>query len=178
MGWSLGGHIILEAADRLPASGLMISGVPPVSSLAQFQESCFPHPALSCIFNSELSDDEISAWVAACFRPGAADIPDFLATDIKEADGREREVLGVSVINGYFKDEVEVVAGLDIPIAIIQGEKDQITNPAYLRELHIPTLWRCEIQAISDAGHTPQWEQPERFNELLEEFIGEVYVEM
>lgn len=171
VGWSLGGHIILEAAGRLAASGLMIFGAPPISSLAEYQEACFPNPALSRIFNRELSNEEISAWVAACFRPGANNIPDFLATDIKEADGIEREVLGVSAMNGNFKNEVEVVAGLNIPIAIIQGEKDQITNPAYLRKLHIPTLWRGEIQIIQDAGHIPQWEQPERFNQILEEFI-------
>lgn len=178
VGWSLGGHIILEAADRLPASGLMIFGTPPVSSVAQLQEACFPHPALSCIFNRELSDDEISAWVAACFRPGATDIPDFLTTDIRETDGMSREILGVSAINGNFKNEIAIVAGLKIPLAVIHGEMEQLINFAYLKRLDIPTLWRGEIQVIQDAGHTPQWEQPERFNELLEEFIGEVYVEM
>lgn len=176
VGWSVGGHIILEAADRLSASGLMVFGAPPISSLAEYQEACFPNPALSSIFNRELTDGEISAWVAACFRPGTNNIPDFLATDIKETDGREREILGVSAITGNFKNEVEVVGGLNIPIAIIQGEKDQITNPAYLRKLNIPTLWRGEIQIIPDAGHTPQWEQPEAFNLLLEEFIEEVVV--
>lgn len=174
VGWCLGGHIILEAADRLNASGLMIFGTPPVSSLTQFQEACFPHPALSRIFNPELSDEEISAWVAACFCPGAADIPDFMAMDLKQADGMSREILGLSVINGNFKNEIEVAVTLNVPLAIIHGEKDQITNPAYLRKLHIPTLWRNEIQIIPDAGHTPQWEQPEAFNRLLEEFIEDV----
>jgi pimeloyl-ACP methyl ester carboxylesterase len=35
----------------------------------------------------------------------------------------------------------------------------------------MPNLWRGEIQVITGAGHTPQWEQPESFNRLLREFI-------
>jgi pimeloyl-ACP methyl ester carboxylesterase len=173
VGFSLGGNVLLEAADKLDASGLLIFGTAPVSSLADFQRACFPNPALSIIFNRELTDDEISAWISALFRPGASDIPEFMIADMKRSDGTAREALLASVVNGKLKNGVEVVANLKIPIAILHGEKEQITNPAYLRGLNIPTLWRGDIQVIPDAGHMPQWEQPERFNRLLEEFIKE-----
>lgn len=172
--FSLGGNTVLEAADRLNGSGILISGTAPVSSLADFQKACFPNPALSPIFNRELTGDEISAWVAALFRPGANDIPDFMIQDMKRADGRARETLLAGVLAGRLKNEVDVVANLKIPIAVLHGEKEQITNPAYLRGLHIPTLWRGDIQVIPDAGHIPQWEQPERFNTLLGEFVEEI----
>jgi pimeloyl-ACP methyl ester carboxylesterase len=171
VGFSLGGNVLLEAAYRLDTAGLVLFGTSPVSSLADFQKACFPTPALSTIFNRELSDDELSAWVEALFRPGASDIPDFMAADMRRADGRGREALGASVINWRLKNGVEIAANLKIPIAVLHGEKEQITNPAYLRGLSIPTLWRGDIQAIPDAGHMPQWEQPEMFNRLLEEFI-------
>lgn len=173
VGLSLGGHILLEAADRLQASGLIISGAPPVSSAAQFQEAYLPNPALSALFNPELSDKEVSAWVAALFRL-EADIPDFLEADIRRSDRRARAGLGASVINGDFKNEVEVAAALNVPLAIIHGEKDQITNPDYIKKLHIPTLCRNKIQIIPDAGHTPQWEQPAAFNRLFGEFLEDV----
>ncbi|MBI5676056.1 MAG: hypothetical protein HZC48_09585 [Nitrospirae bacterium] len=44
-----------------------------------------------------------------------------------------------------------------------------------LREASIvDSLWRGDLQIIPNAGHLAQWEQPERFNRLLEEFIEEV----
>ena len=43
--------------------------------------------------------------------------------------------------------------------------------PGYISGLKMPTLWRGAIQFIPDAGHTPNWEQPEAFNALLEAFI-------
>jgi pimeloyl-ACP methyl ester carboxylesterase len=44
-------------------------------------------------------------------------------------------------------------------------------NAAYISKLAIPTLWRGELQIIKGAGHAPNWEQPEQFNAVLEEFI-------
>jgi len=173
-GWSLGGHIILEAADRLPTTGLMIFGTPPVASIAQFQEACFPIPELVCGFRPDLTEAEASAWVGRFFSPGVNDIPEFIISDIMRTDGKARECLGASTVKGEFKDEIESVAGLRIPVAVIHGENEQVINCAYLKRLVMPTLWRDAIQMIHDAGHTPQWEQPERFNVLLDEFIADV----
>jgi pimeloyl-ACP methyl ester carboxylesterase len=90
---------------------------------------------------------------------------------MKRADGRAREALGVSVAEGNYADEIAVVANLDKPLAIVQGEQESYANLPYLKNLTMPTLWRDEIRMIPEAGHTPQWEQPEKFNSLLTEFI-------
>ena len=170
-GWSLGGYVILEGADKLPAIGLMIFETPPVSSMAQFQEACFPVPELISGFKPILTEEEALAWSARFFSPGANDIPEFIISDIMRTDGKARECLGASAVKGEFKDEIGVVAGLSIPMAVTHVEEEQMINYAYLKRLAIPTLWRGEIQVIPDAGHTPQWEQPDRFNELIDEFI-------
>lgn len=170
-GWSLGGHVILEAADRLPATGLMIFGTPPVSSMAQFLEACFPVPELPCVYKPDLTEAEATTWSARFFSPGTKDIPEFIISDIMRTDGKARECLGASAAKGECKDEIGVLTGLSIPMAVIHGGKEQVINYAYLKRLAIPTLWRGEIQVIPDAGHTPQWEQPEGFNALLEKFI-------
>jgi len=47
VGWSLGGHIALEAASALPdAAGFVIFGTPPVSGPADMPEAFLPNPAL------------------------------------------------------------------------------------------------------------------------------------
>jgi pimeloyl-ACP methyl ester carboxylesterase len=43
----------------------------------------------------------------------------------------------------------------------------------YIKGLTMPTLWRGAPQVITDAGHAPQWEQPEQFNALLEALLLE-----
>jgi pimeloyl-ACP methyl ester carboxylesterase len=43
-----------------------------------------------------------------------------------------------------------------------------------LKEIKSPSLWRNEIQVISGAGHSPQWEKSEGLNTLVEEFIDDI----
>lgn len=105
------------------------------------------------------------------FKPGGQ-IPRFFFDNMRRTDGRAREALGVSIGEGNYSDEVAVVANLDKPLAIVHGEHESVANLSYLKNLTIPTRWRNKIQIIPDAGHTPQWEQPEVFNNLLMEFLS------
>ena len=71
-----------------------------------------------------------------------------------------------------FQDEAALVRDLKIPLAIVQGAEEQIVDLDYLRRLTAPTLWRGEVQVIEGSGHTPQWEQPEAFEKLLDAFAS------
>jgi pimeloyl-ACP methyl ester carboxylesterase len=172
VGWSLGGHIVLEANDQLPeAAGLMIFGTPPVGFPPAMAEAFLPHPAMNYTFKGDLTEEEMDAFVATFFAPEVADTPESFRADIRRTDGRARQVLGGSIRPGGYKDEIEVVANLSVPLAILHGEREQLVNIAYLRALTAPTLWRGEVQIIPQAGHAPHWEQPEQFSTLLEAFI-------
>lgn len=170
VGWSLGGHVLLEASGRMPESvGLMIFGTPPVGKpLAA--DAFLPNPLFPLAFKSALSEAEVVAVTAGFFRPGSP-ISSFFYEDMRRTQGMARQALGMSVGEGNYTDEVTVVANLDKPLAIVHGELDPLINLSYIKGLDIPTLWRGGIQIIADAGHTPQWEQPERFNRLLLEFV-------
>lgn len=54
---------------------------------------------------------------------------------------------------------------------LFQGAQDSIANLSHIKGLGIPALWKVAIQVIPDSDHAPQWEQRERFNSLLREFI-------
>ncbi len=173
VGWSLGGHVLLEASGRLPDSaGLMIFGTPPVGK-PMAADAFLPNPLFPLSFKSDLSEEEVAVVTAGFFKPDSR-ISTFFIEDMKRTDGRAREVLGVSVAEGNYTDEVSAVANLDKPLAVIHGELDPLVNLSYIRGLPLPTLWRDEIQVIPDAGHSPHWEQPEVFNALLMEFVGEL----
>lgn len=170
VGWSLGGHVLLEASGQLQNSpGLMLFGTPPVGK-PMAGEAFLPHPAMGLVFTSDLSAAEAEMVTAAFFKPGS-EIPPFFSEDIQRTDGRAREALRISIGEGRYADEVKIVATLKKPLAIVHGAEDPLINLSYIKGITMPTLWRGEIQMIPGAGHTPQWEQPESFNRLLRKFI-------
>lgn len=170
VGWSLGGHILLEASEQLQQSvGVMIFGTPPVGK-PMAAEAFLPHPAMGLVFTDDLSPAQSVSVAAAFIYPGSA-IPPFFPEDIQRTDGRARETLGISVGEGCYADELKIVADLKQPLAMVHGPNDSLINLSYLKGLTMPTLWRGEIQMITGAGHTPQWEEAEQFNCLLREFV-------
>ena len=167
-GWSLGGHIALEAADLLPdPAGILIYGTPPIGIPPAMEEAFLPNPAMAAAFSAALGEEEARAFAEACLKPGE-EAPASLV------DGAARARLGASVREAAYRDEVEIVASMTTPLAVLHGEEEQLVNVAYIRGLEMPTLWRGEVQIVEDAGHAPHLEQPERFNELLAAFVEDV----
>lgn len=174
VGWSLGGHIALEMAPDLPKPrGLLIFGTPPLTSRDSTGEAFLSNPAIKFAFQESIDNAEASAYVAAFFRHGFADVPPFFLEDILRTDGRARSGLAANGANGGFRDEVAVVRDLNVPLAVLHGADEQIVDGRYFASLVMPTLWRGAVQAIPGAGHTPQWETPTAFDALLEAFIAE-----
>jgi len=171
VGWSLGGHAVLNAAASLPmAAGLMIFGTPPISKAP---DGFSGFKALSAtIFTPQPSDAEIAGWEKSAFAPGYSPRPSFLESDFRRTDGNARGYLGASVQAGRFADEVEIVRNLKIPLAIVQGGDEQIVDLGYLQRLPAPTLWRGQVQVIDGAGHATQWEQAEAFDRILDAFAS------
>jgi len=172
VGWSLGGHVVLEASDLLPdAAGLMIFGTPPLGFPPAMGEAFLPHPAMGAAFKAELSEEETQALVSAFFMPNGQPLPDQFIADARRTDGQARAGIAASIQPGGYRDEVEVVTNLRVPLAVLHGLHDGLVNLDYLNRLTMPTLWRGAVQVIADAGHAPHWEQPAEFNALLQAFI-------
>jgi pimeloyl-ACP methyl ester carboxylesterase len=170
VGWSLGGHAVLNASAALPAAGLMIFGTPPISKAP---DGFSGFKGLSATtFTPQPSDAEIAAWITSAFAPGFAPVPAFVDADFRKTDGAARGNLGLSAQQGRFADEVEIVRGLEVPLAIVHGEQEQIVDLGYLQRLNAPTLWRGEVQVIPNAGHALQWEQARAFDKVLDDFAS------
>ncbi|QPF91378.1 alpha/beta fold hydrolase [Bradyrhizobium commune] len=173
VGWSLGGHAVLNAASLLPmAAGLMIFGTPPVG---HGPEAFAGFKNLSpTAFTAAPTEAQIEAWVHTAFAPGYASIPAFVVDDFRRTDGNARACLGAVAQAGGLADEVEIVRNLKIPLAIAQGGDEQIVDLGYLQRLPAPTLWRSKVQVVDGAGHSTQWEKPEAFDALLDAFASGV----
>ena len=174
VGWSLGGHVALEMApDLREPRGFVIFGTPPLTSREVMNEPFLPNPAMKFTFQESVDRVEASAYVAAFFSPGFADIPPFFLDDVLRTDGRARSNLRASITPGGARDEGAVVRDLKVPLAVLHGGEEQLVNGRYFGSVAMPTLWRGAVQTIPDAGHTPQWETPQIFDALIEAFVKE-----
>jgi pimeloyl-ACP methyl ester carboxylesterase len=171
VGWSLGGHAVLNAASALPmAAGLMIFGTPP---LGKSSDGFAGFKGLSATaFTPAPSEAEIAAWIRSAFAPGYAEVPSFVDADFRKTDGNARGYLGASAQQGRFADEVAIVRELKIPLAIVHGAEEQIVDLGYLQRLAAPTLWRKQVQVIEGAGHATQWEKAQAFDGILDAFAS------
>jgi non-heme chloroperoxidase len=60
----------------------------------------------------------------------------------------------------------DVLRALDVPVLVTQGERDQLIRMEMARYI-AETAPGARLSAYAGIGHSPFWEQPERFNEEL-----------
>jgi len=71
------------------------------------------------------------------------------------------------------RDHTEILLNIDFPTLIIVGDQDVFT-PVTTAE-HMQTRMKgAELAVIKDAGHMPNMEQPEQFNQLLKNYLDKV----
>ncbi len=173
VGWSLGGHVLLEASDELTeAAGLLVFGAPPIASSADFPRALSANPAVHAAFRESSTEEEIRALLSLFFKAGYP-LPPLFLEDFRRADPQARALLGASVGANALDDEVRAVAAWGRPLAVLHGAHDAIANLAYLVDVPMPTLWRGALQLIPGVGHAPQWEDPAAFNRLLHDFTSD-----
>lgn len=200
VGWSLGGHIVLEmsvlemsvldksvpemSTDLSGAKGMMIFGTPPLGFPPDMEKAFLPTPELSTGMKGEVTKEEAYAYAATFFTDET--VADETIADNREAliefttglifktDPNARLGLGQNMGPDTYHDELKIVKELEIPLAILHGTGEKLVNLEYIRSLEMPTLWKGEVQMINQAGHAPQLENVEVFNQLLAEFVTSV----
>lgn len=173
VGWSLGGHVLLEAADRLrAAAGFMLVAAPPLAELSDMARAFRPSAVAAMLFQRELDAGQETAFAEAVFGRTGGKVAE-LRADLRRADGRAREELGRSLQAGAYRDEVQIVRGLAQPLAVVIGEHDSLIDRAYFDRVPMPALWRGGVQVMRGAGHAPHWEKPAAFDALLNAFVAD-----
>jgi 3-oxoadipate enol-lactonase len=67
----------------------------------------------------------------------------------------------------YLKD---ILPGINVPTLVIVGRQDEYTPVAKAEELR-QNLQNCKLIIIEDAGHMPNLEHPDKFNEIVLNFL-------
>lgn len=175
VGWSLGGHIVLEMAAAWPgAAGVVITGTPPIGGNPDDMAAAFlPGDDMALTFKPDLSEEEITIKAHTGF---GLDVPleDWMVEAVRRADGRFRSQMIEAAMSGRGRDQKEIAASLDVPLAVFHGTEDLFINPAYLKSLTYKNLWRGAVQEFKGIGHAPFWQDAAAFNSLLGAFLAEV----
>jgi pimeloyl-ACP methyl ester carboxylesterase len=74
-----------------------------------------------------------------------------------------REVLSADLSNRLDAVQAETL--------VVWGEKDSLLTPELGRELTV-RLARARFVCVEGAGHNPMWDRPQRFNQLLLDFLA------
>jgi pimeloyl-ACP methyl ester carboxylesterase len=90
-------------------------------------------------------------------------------------DEEARFLYPQSIINGIGRNQCDIIAEWDRPIAVVAGENDIAINYDYVRnELRFKNLWRSNVHMIGNAGHAVMLDQPGAFNILIKEFTEDI----
>lgn len=167
VGWSYGGRIVSDYLMTYGDGG--IAGVEYVCANTN-RELNAGSPALKVMAgmaSESLSTNLAStrAFVRLCFaRPPTAEefetIVDF-------------NMLTPALVRGYMGGRATpydaTLKGLRIPVFVTHGEEDQVVLPAVGRYT-LKTVTGARGSFYRNIGHSPFWEDPERFNAELSEF--------
>lgn len=173
-GWSLGGHITLEMiGSGFDAKGVMISGTPPVKAELESLMAGFniDPTAENLTGKRDFTDDDALGYATHTSSVDGVLDPHLLAM-VKRTDGRARETMFGSVVQGHALDEREIVATTSTPLAIVNGVDDVFIQAAYFDSLEYSSLWNRGVVRMEGAAHAPFLQQPKKFNALLAEFAS------
>jgi pimeloyl-ACP methyl ester carboxylesterase len=177
VGWSLGGHVVIEMAGRgFDLSGAMIFGTPPIATgLSDFETAFRPSEAMAVTLNPSPTEAQLNIYVQGLY--GTLDpIPQTFREDAVRMDGAVRDHMGAHWASGeHGCHQRTVVAGWDKPICVIHGEDDVFVSTDYMDALTWRNLWGGQINKFAKVGHAPFVESPERFNIVLRDFADEVF---
>lgn len=175
VGWSLGGHIVLEMAAQWPgAAGVAIMGTPPIGGNPDDLAAAFlPSSHMELTFKPEFSEKEARVFAQDAIGDSVPLEP-WMLDGARRADGRFRPQMIEAAMSGRGRDQKEIVATLKIPLMVLHAMKDPFVNLDYLKKLSYANLWRGAVLEMQGLGHTPFWQDPDRFNDLLGEFLKEV----
>lgn len=174
VGWSLGGHIVLEMiAQGSDARGVLITGTPPVGP----GEECLVKGFLPFTFEAATNTEnptkeELDEYVAHLYG-SLMPIPDIFYQAAKRAHGVARTVMAehwVGSVSGM--SHAELVGNSPIPIAVAQGENDPFVDKEYFGQLAWKNLWGGKVNIAEGFGHAVFLEDYDNFNAYLSDFAN------
>ncbi len=171
-GLSMGGYIALEFYRRYPehVAGLILTATraAPDSEEAQANRKRMMEMA-----NKSGVTAVNKAMLPKLFAPQIYQEDEELVTYVQEMMDKTsvNGMVGALAAMRDRPDSRPTLGDIDVPVLIIHGEQDQIIPLAEAQEM-VEAIPDAELLVIENAGHLPNLEQPDVFNEAVIEFLG------
>ncbi len=174
LGWSLGGHLAIEAAGQgANFRAIILTGTPPCGPGVDEVMSVFHPSDLMAVTAGETPPPELlDAYVHALYGKSKTIPAEFFAA-ARRFDGRMRRIFSEHFMTtAEAAPQRRLVAEWPHPIAVIEGDEEPFFDPKGLDDLTWKNLWRGKCQPIAGAGHAPFFEQPKTYAALVADFLA------
>lgn len=178
--WSLSAYVAFAYLNMsLSLAGLMITGASPIpfnkEGKLDMERAFNQNPRrVALLAKEELTHEDAHEFVRSSgFNPTI--VPFMLEAALK-TDGHARSCIIQNRNDGKgCCDCKQIVETSELPFCVVAGEKDPVLKLRYLRdEINYKNLFKGQVFVIDDAGHAAFWDQPEKFNRILFEFLGHI----
>lgn len=171
LGWSLGGHIGLELWALDPSvKSLLITGTPPVRLNPQGVGEGFRWTGTTALAGRKYFwPDDARRYVNAMM---GATLPfgHHFSRMARRTDGNARMWMVTNGLAGRGVDQLEAVASVRKPIAVVQGRADPFLRLEHFDRISFANLWRGRPHLV-EAGHAAHWTAAKAFNAAMMEFL-------
>lgn len=175
VGWSLGGHIAIEAIlHGASPDGIVLTGTPPCGpDAAEIAATFLPAPGSEVMSLEHPTPEQFAAFLKTVYAPLAPSAA--MAEAAARADGRLRKRFFEFVFtHPELEPQRTTVARWKRPIALVQGRDEPFFDPAKVEQLAFGNLWRGATQWIDGAGHAPFVSHPDDYARMLKEFADDL----
>ena len=167
IGLSLGTNLIAEGIARIKnCKGIVLAAPCLLSDEFPVEKLLIPSPYGHVFATAFPSESDISGFVKLMMTNLPEEYFDSSIQDFKATDPNYRLTIGESIASKEWSDEIVNIAASNIPVCVIQGQKETLVKPGYL-ESAVWKLWQSKIHYFEEAGHLINWHDPKRFNELI-----------
>ncbi|KAH7396906.1 Alpha/Beta hydrolase protein [Phaeosphaeria sp. MPI-PUGE-AT-0046c] len=188
-GWSLGGHIGIEMLSllddpvtfkekkKIEIRGLMITGTPPALGEKEVEKAFTMGGGIGLAGERDWTDEVAQQIMMNSVAAGKVELfEQWMYEDARNTDGRARMLMRERFVdeNAGGVDQVKVVEETEVLIAVVNGADEQFVNLEYLEGIRWKKLWKGKCLRLEGLHHAPFWEDPEGFDRILVEFMGDV----
>lgn len=175
VGVSLATNIIAEMlVAAINPTGIVLAGPCIVGGDITIAQVAKPGTHVEVVFTDEAPEESILAYARETSLSQAPEDVAIFVSDYARVKRPFRSLLGQSIFAArQFSNEIALLQKRNIPLLVVFGADEQIVDPDYLNKIPLP-LYQGTIFKLPGASHLVNIDQPEAFNQLLANFLGDV----
>jgi 3-oxoadipate enol-lactonase len=176
-GLSMGGYVAFEFCRLYPerVAGLILAATRAGADSAEVKDARDKAAGVAIAEGTAaIAEGMLPKLLAPDNYEAQPDLVDFVREMMQETS--EDGVVGALTAMRDRPDSTPDLAALDVPVLILHGQEDQLI-PLAEAEAMAAALPRAKLVVVPGAGHLPNLEQPEIFNDAVREFLEIFYEE-